>query len=269
MINKRLVIGIIIVVVGFVLFLYLSKLLGMCIILAFVVVNSLPSIYTILGNGARRKGQIEKAIKFYKKASNNIFASCRLKIGYAYFMVKNGYVDEAEEVLNKILNQKTSRDNEIRIASTYGLVLWKKGKIDDAVKMASEIKEKYRNSSIYETLGYFLILKGDYSKGLEINKEAYEFNNSDIGIMDNLALNYYLIGDYDKAYELYEKVVAMNPQFVTTYYYYALLLVKYKKYEEALQYLDTALHCEFSFITIVSKAEIERKISEVKELMGA
>lgn len=266
MLNNKFLTNVIAIIIGLLIFVFVNKLLGIVIMGAFIVIAGIPMVFMFKGNTAYKLGQKEKAIKYYKTAANNPFASIKVKIAYSYVSIKSGYVDEALEALEKYKDAKMNVQDEIRYKSTYGIVLWKKGRIDEAVEMLFKLYERYKTTAIYQNLGYFLILKGDYDRAISFNEEAYEYSDSDTGILDNLALSYYMKGEHEKAAEIYEKIMKMNPDFITAYYYYALLLIEEKDYENALDNLKKATKCQFSFISLISKEEIEEKIKEVEKL---
>lgn len=266
MAKKKLLINILIFAVGVISFTYINRLLGILIIALLAILSGLPVALMVFGNNAYKREEYDKALKFYKKAANSLFSSAKIKIGYGYFLIKNGYVDESEALLEKMFHKQLSKDDEMRLKSTYGIVLWKKGKIDEAVEMLTKFSENYKSISVYENLGYFLILQGNYEKALEFNKEAIEYDDSDVGILDNLALNYYFLGDHKKALKTYEKFIDRYPDLVTSYYFYSLLLIENKEYDKALEFLNMALHCKFSFISLIQKEEVESKISEIENL---
>jgi tetratricopeptide (TPR) repeat protein len=142
--------------------------------------------------------------------------------------------------------------------------MWRNGKLDKAIEMLSNVHKSYKTIITYQNLGYFLILKGDYDKALEFNLDAYDYDASNPGILDNLAQNYYLKGNYDKAFELYEVLMSKKPAFPSAYYNFALTLLKKDKIEEALENLKKAINCKFTFLSEISKSEVESKIKEVE-----
>ena len=64
-----------------------------------------------------------------------------------------------------------------------------------------------------------------------------------------------------------KKISSKNPTFPSYYYYYALLLLKENSNEEALKIMKRALNCNFSFLTLITKEEIENKIDEIENSM--
>lgn len=266
MLNSKFLINVIYILIGVFAFVFLNKLLGIAIILGTIVTLAVPWIFMVRGNSANYSGKVDKAMKYYRRAADSPFSSTKVKITYGYMAVKNGHIDEAEKGLEKLKDISMNVQDEIKYKFTYGIVLWKKGKIDEAIEMLFKVYEKYKTTSVYENLGYFLILQGDYDKAVSFNEEGYEYNTSAAGILDNLALSYYMKGDHKKANEIYQKLMEMKPDFVTAYYYYALLLIEQKDYEKALVNLKRATKCKFSFISFIQKEEIEEKIKEVEEL---
>ena len=101
-------------------------------------------------------------------------------------------------------------------------------------------------------------------KALKFNQEAYEYNDSNSIIMDNLGQAYYLNGDYSKAAEIYEKLMAANPTFPEAYYNYGLVLLAMGKKEEALEMMKKALNYDFTYLSTVTKENVEEKIREVQ-----
>ena len=68
--------------------------------------------------------------------------------------------------------------------------------------MLEEIIKTYETTTVYGSLGYLLILKGNLENALQFNLKAYEYNPSDKIIQDNLGQNYYLLGQYEKAKDI-------------------------------------------------------------------
>jgi len=102
-----------------------------------------------------------------------------VKILYGYLLLKTGKLEEAEKVFEELLNSNIDNAGLLQAKSNYALVLWKKGQLKDGIKMLEDVFSNYKNTTIYGSLGYLLILDGDMNKALNFNKEAYEYNSSD------------------------------------------------------------------------------------------
>lgn len=257
-----------IILIGLVFFIYMFKLLAVFLIVLFLIIYNLSFILLLIGDIYYNKDDNNKAGKYYKNAYNLWNSSLKVKMSYANFLLRQANVKEAEKVLKEIVSKKLMKVDEIKAKALYSIILWKTNRLDEAIEMLTLLHEENKNSLIYQNLGYFLILKGDYSKSLEYNIEAYEYNNTDIGIIDNLALNYYFIGNISKSIELYETIIPMNPRFASAYYNYTIALLSENRVREALESLNKALNCKFSFISIIKKEEIEAKITQITAMKG-
>ena len=95
----------------------------------------------------------------------------------------------------------------------------KLGEADTAVEMLEEVYAKYRNSRLYETMGYILLEKGDLNKALEFNLEALDYDDENPIILDNLGQTYYRLGQKEKAKEYFEKAEELRDNQVDILYH--------------------------------------------------
>lgn len=234
----------------------------------YIFYANLPSVYTVIGQIKYNKGTMEEAIKWFGKAYETGRARPQLGISYGYLMLKNAQVDESEKVFNEILKTKLSEDDKMLVKSNIALVLWKKGKLDEAVELLETVYKDFKTTNLYGSLGYLLILKGDLDRALQFNLEAYEYNNSNSIILDNLGETYYHRCEYDKAEEIYEKLMENKPSFPEAYYHYALVLTKKENYQKALEMIRKALTFTTTFLSSVSREEIEKKAEEIEKYVN-
>ena len=164
--------------------------------------------------------------------------------------------------MQQILKSNPKAEDITYTKSILALVLWKKGELDAATDMLTEVMQTYKTTSVYGSLGYLLILKGDLDKALQFNLEAYDYNASDKVIQDNLGQNYYLLGMYDKSREIYEALMEKSPTFPEAWFNYGLLLEKLGEPERALESMKKALEYKFSYLCCISREDIEAKIQE-------
>lgn len=220
-------------------------------------------IYSILGSRKYSLGLTDEALKWFKRAHDTKRAGVRISVSYAYILLKNAEPVKSEEILQQILNSNPNSQDVPYIRSILALVLWKKGELDPAIDMLQEVIQVYKTTSVYGSLGYLLILKGDAEEALQFNLEAYDYNSSDKIIQDNLGQCYYLLGQYDKAREIFEALLDKAPAFPEPYYNYGLVLLELGEPEKALENMKTALSRKFSYLSSVTAKEIEAKIKEL------
>jgi tetratricopeptide (TPR) repeat protein len=232
--------------------------------IAYLVYKNIPILLFIKANKKNSAGKVDEAMKLYAKAYN--FKHCKpsIKIMYTYVLIRNGEIDKAEKILDEVSKIKLTPKDEINIALNLSLIMWKKDDLQKAIELLEQLIGKgYKNSTIYQNLGYYLILNGEYTKALDVNKEACEYNDSDSALLDNLGINYYFLEDYEKAAEIYSKILPKNPSFASAYYYYAKTLKAQGNLEEALVMLNKGLSCNFSYISAINKDCIENEIKSI------
>ncbi|MGI6669947.1 MAG: tetratricopeptide repeat protein [Acetivibrionales bacterium] len=223
-------------------------------------------IFSMIGSRNYMLGKTAEALKWFKKAheTKRTGAGTRISVSYAYILLKNGDLSASDDILQQVMNSSPAVEDVPYIKSILALVLWKKGELDNAVEMLEEVIKTYKTTSVYGSLGYLLILKGDLEKALKFNLEAYDYNSSDKIIQDNLAQNYYLLGMYDKAEEIYKPLLESGPSFPEPYYNYGLLLEKVGKAAQALEYMKKAMNYKFTYLSSITREEVESKIREIE-----
>ena len=231
--------------------------------IALVIYLSRVMLFTIIGGRNYAQGKTEPALKWFKRAYENKKAGIKPAISYAYILLKNAELEKSEEILKKLLKDYPNDQAVPSVKSNLALVLWKKGELDAATGMLEEVIESYKTTSVYGSLGYLLLLSGNLEKALQFNLEAREFNSADKIILDNLGQNYYLLGMYDKSAEIYEPLVKKSPTFPEPYYNYGLLLEKQGEPEKALEMMKTALGSKFSYLSSITKDDVEAKVKEI------
>ncbi len=242
---------------------FINKWLGILvsiIYLAVIAFMSRPVIYSMKGSKAYSLGNTDEAVKWFGKAYATKKAGVRNSVSYAYILLRKGELAKADEIMQQIFKENKKSPEFPYIKSILALVLWKKGELDASIEILEEVIKVYKTTSVYGSLGYLMILKGDLEKALQFNLEAYDYNSSDKIIQDNLGQNYYLLGDYEKANEIYKPLIDKAPGFPEPYYGYSLLLLATGQKDEALEYMKKALGYKFSFLSTISREEIEEKI---------
>lgn len=235
------------------------------LLLAYVAYRNRAGIYSWFGNMNYYKGCIDEAKAWYSKAYNCKSANPRTMVSYGYLELKMGNIDRAEEVFKSVINSNINEDDKMFARSNMALAMWKRGDLDGAIKELEEIIETYKTSVVYGTLGYLLIEKGDLEKAMAFNLEAYEYNNDNTVILDNIGNCYYLLGQYDKAKEIHEKLIAKNPAFPEAWYNYGRILRKTDGPEKALDAVKKALDYKLTFLSTITKEDIEKEIESIEE----
>lgn len=235
------------------------------IILYFVFKKALTIYATVLFNGGKK----EKALKILEFAYKFLKLSPYNKALYSYFLLKQGELLKASEILNLLLLDKQLKLSDKYFAkSLVAIIKWKQGDINDAVEIMDEILKKFKTTLYYANAGFFYILKGDLLKALELNLKAYEFNSSNGMIQDNLAENYLLLEKYDDAKKIFDELMEKNPKFPEAYFHFGNYYEKINELENAITYYKKALEFDYSFLSPITKNDVLNRLNELEKSYG-
>jgi tetratricopeptide (TPR) repeat protein len=258
-----LLVPVAIIILGF----WLNPLLGILailLVLAFAFYTSRVDLYAMRGNIRYAKGDMDGAVKWLRRAYEMKDNKPQHQIAYGYLLLKTGDIQGAEEVFSNVNENHLNRESKLKLQLNKAFVLWKKGMKEEAIERTAGLHEEYKNSMLYGTLGYFYILTGNLEQALSFNLEAYEYSGTDKVILDNLGQTYYMLGEYDKALEIYEKLLPLDPKFPEAHYNYGLVLEHKGEHQAALDSMHNALKYKDSLISSITKENIHDKIDELR-----
>lgn len=235
-------------------------------ILIFAAYTSRASLYALRGSREFAKGETPQALEWYKKAYNSKPCPDKHRIGYGYLLMRTGDAKQAEQVFGPLLKATKSRDTLVQAQCNLATAYWLQGKQDEAVALLTDVLKEYKNTLVYGNLGYFKILHGDPEEAMTFNLEAYAYNGDDLTIMDNVALNYYELGQWTLAEKTYQKLMLKSPKFAEPYYYYAQTLKQLGKTDEAIEQINLAATKTLSFVTPLTKEQIEQDALRLRAL---
>ncbi|WP_055667313.1 tetratricopeptide repeat protein [Desnuesiella massiliensis] len=220
-------------------------------------------VYSIKGNKLYSQRNTEEALKWFKKAAE--VRTCRPRVisGYGYLLLREGRVEEASKVIGKVLKMNLDPMEKSNTKMTLALIHWKNNDLQGAIDILEEIYNTYKSVTLYESLGYLLILTGDYDKALKFNLEAQDYDSSNNIILDNLGETYYFLGEKDKAFNIYKDLVEKPITFAEPFYFYGLILSERDRKEEAKEMFEKALSCRESFLSNLNKDKISQELDKL------
>lgn len=236
-------------------------------ILAALYIAKRASVLSLIATVKFQKNK-QKAFALYEKAYKTGKMKPQTALYYSYLLLRDGRLDESNKKFDEILskNKKNLTESDINNALlNKALVKWKSGDLKGALKDAQSLYDSgYKTTAIYGVLGYWYALDGQYEKALEINKEAYDYNSDDLIIADNLAQNYFLVGEIEKSHDMYVDILNKDPQFIEPYYNFALVLESLGEFDDAVSELENALSMKEKFLSTVTHDMVKKKIDEIK-----
>jgi len=219
-------------------------------------------IYAIKANSAYQKGNIQETLNWLEKAYKTGSAKLSLITTYGYVLLKYGKLEEAIKIFDEQLSSsKLTKIERYKIKSNSALVLWKKGQLDEAISLYEEMLPHYKNTNVYGSLGYMYNLKEDLEKALKFNLEAYDYNNTGGVILDNLGQTYFLMGDLENAADIFKQLMDLNPKFPEAFYDYALVYEKMGDKEKCIEKLRNALLYKPNYLSAITTEDIENKLA--------
>lgn len=244
-----------------------TMLLGF-LLFAFILRGDLLAIYAFHMYGKDHG----KGFLWYERAMKTGKLRPQQTLVYAYLLIRDGVLDKSERIINKVLFMDKGKLSDEYVNASHlnlSIIKWKRGQLTEAIADLEEVYNTgFRTTVMYGTLGTYYLLNGQWAKALEFNKEALEFNDTDHAIRDNLAQNYYLIGDIKSADEIYDALIDEVPQFIEPYYNYGKVLENMGEYEAAMANYEKALTMPEKFLSTVTHAQVEAAISALKEKLN-
>lgn len=244
---------------------YANILIGLYLI--YTVTKNLQTIKANRGIKAYNAGDTEKAIEILDKVANSSRSKPHIKSSYGYILLREGQIEKSEKYLEEVYKTK-NLDDRTRFNNilNYSILKWKQGNPEEGMELLESIKDKFINSTFYEIYGYLAISTGNYEKSLKINKEAYDYNETDDIITDNLAQSYYFLGEYDKAANLYKNIID-EVKFPEAFHYYGLIKWKQGEYKEAYNLLLQSASLKSSFLSNITKEELDNTFKKFEKFL--
>lgn len=241
--------------------LFLGILL-LLVIAAVMIYMRWTGICIMLAMRNHSKGDMQKAFEWFEKGYKHGMTN-QQKVNYAYYLMRDGQLEKSEQVYTRLLGFRLPQDDRNYAKSNYAILLWKMGNIDGAIEELEEIFPYYRTTNVYGTLGYMYILKGDMKKAKEFNDEAYEYNNENTVILDNVTQVYEKLGLLEQAEKYADELMAQKPTFKEGLYDIAKVKLKCKKYDEARKALEAAYEIKPTFMTTVTEEQLDELKAQI------
>lgn len=238
--------------------------------LAVVAVILRADLFMLIGTFNYQKDRA-KGLKWMEKSMKTGKMRAKSQLLYAYLLVRNGYIDDAESIINKTtyLGKDILKESDFKTADfNMALITWKRGNLNDAIMQMEELySEGYLNSNLYGSLGYFYIANNEIDKAIEFSKEGAEYNPDDLITLDNLGQAYIAAGNLDEADEIYDKIFDNNPEFIEPFYNYATLLEKRGELTDAKECYEKALEYDEKYLSTVTHDMVKQAIERLDEIL--
>lgn len=260
------------IIISFIIFTAFTKhvllgILAIIIYLAYLIYKKRNNIFASLANSAHLKGDTELSLKWLDRAYQVDPKHHQIVITYGYNLLKYGHFDHAEKVLEQLITPNSTPSHRSSINMNLALVRWKQNRLEEAISMLEVINERMKTSVLYGSLGYLYIEQGNLERALTYNLEAYDYNETNTVILDNLGLNYIQLNEWNKAEDIYNKLIPLKPKFPEAYYHQGLVHDNKGEFSQAYDCYVEALRQPFTYISTEPKELIESKKAELQETL--
>ena len=228
------------------------------------------------GKTEEARAKLDEALKYYAEAYEAGLDRVGMLMSYGVLLMRRGEYEKAKEVYLRVhYKPGLSKEDRFDLRNNYAICLWRLGKLDEAIATIKRAAADNKTTLVYTTLGLFLILKadqtGDFSEAVAFNNEAYDYDDEDPAILDNIGFLHMTMeehargeGDAEKvkaerklAYDFFTRAHKLKPRQITTLYYLAKMLEEDGQKERAKEFIDAALAGTFSSICPVSREDAE------------
>ncbi len=214
------------------------------------------------------KGNVEKAKKLYEKAYKTGDMTPACKLAYSAFCLRENLFEKGKRILTEIINSKrSSEENKMNAKHNLAVLVWKEGNLEESIEILEEVHSKMFATNTYGTLGVLYLDRakrdGDFERELPFMLEAYDYNDSDKTIADNLGELYLLMGEYEKAKEVYSVLLKTTQLTPMPYYNYGLVLKRMGDIDGARENFEKALDCRFTSVITITREDVEKELKKL------
>ncbi len=248
----------------------IASLVLALLLIACIIWNKRVMITTYLASQAYFvKGDREKAYNRYQSAYKSGYMTPDGKISFAAFCLYTGKYEKCRRLLTSVVNSSIASAECRTNAKHYLAILtWKEGDLDEAIAQMEVVHKESTSTGTYGTLGAFYVEKakrdGCFHTYLDFMLEAYDYNDIDKTICDNLGELYLYLGEYIKAEEMYIKLFKTAQTSPVPYFHYGQVLKNLGKTEEAKANFEKALTCNFARALTVSRDMIKDELENLQ-----
>jgi tetratricopeptide (TPR) repeat protein len=211
-----------------------------------------------------------EALQVYQKALEAGDENPKHLMAYGVLLLRTREYEKARAMMLKVekmpgLNQEMKK--QLRL--NYAVCIWKLGQLDRAIEMMKQASAHGMNAMLYGSLGYMLIEKaretGDFAEAIDFNQKAYEYDDEDAVILDNLGQMNLAMGKREEAFDFFKRAHERKPTQVDTLYYLAKLYAEDGEKAAAVKMLERALSQTYSALCTTTREQAQTLLDEIQK----
>lgn len=226
------------------------------------------------GKYAEAEIKLAEALKQYEAAYQAGYRQSVALQGYALLLMRSGDFSRAREIMLEVSKDKSMKpEDRFTLRVDYSICQWKMGNLDKAIETIQTAAQGKRNGVVYTTLGMYLVDKarqtGDFEEAIRLNEEAYEYDDEDAGVLDNMGQMYLAMSEWSakredavlaaeqraKALEYLKKAYEVKPGQISSSYFLARMLHEDGDDAQARKVLASVIDLPFSAMLQISREQ--------------
>lgn len=221
-----------------------------------------PDLIFLQGWMAEKKGDLSKAIKFYKKSLDKNPSSKRL-ITLAVASWNN---NDKEGALGLLRNWINKRPNDLEAGLELSRLYSKHGDEEASIKILRKLKDNSPDNVVVLNDLAWKLRKSDYEEAMEFAEKAYRLAPKSTPVIDTFAMVLLERGDVNRAQSLLEKGVRIAPESAILQFHLAQVLSEKGEKESAINKLERLLLQRDQFPQRQEAVQLHKKWLKEKEL---
>lgn len=210
-----------------------------------------------------------EALEIYRQAVEAGDENPNHLMAYGVLLLRTREYEKARAMMLKVekmpgLNQEMKK--QLRL--NYAVCIWKLGQLDRAIELMRQVCSSGMNATIYGSLGYMLIEKarqtGDFTEAVEFNQQAYEYDDEDAVVLDNLGQLNLAMGKREEAFDFFKRAHERKPTQVDTLYYLAKLYHEDGETATAVKMLERALSQTYSALCTTTREQAQQLLDLIQ-----
>ena len=195
-----------------------------------------------LGLVLAERGELEEAIKEFRRAVEIDPAFVEAQSNLGYFLARQGSSQEAIVHLHRALEVEPGFVNA---HNTLGNILADRGALDEAVEhFRKALQTNPQSAMTHYNLGRALAKRGDAKGAIAQYRQALEIDPSDVDVHNNLGLLLLSLDNVDQAVEQFGEALRINPNYAKAYFNLGKALAQENRLDSAVQNFQQAIRLQ-------------------------
>lgn len=225
-------------------------------------------IITLRANKLLANKEFESGYKLLRKAYLTDTIPFIVVNGYIFLSLKHGYLDNAWEAINRILNGNASFKIKPRhrkeTLNNKALYYWATDELEKALEIMNELySEGFANSNFYGSYGCLLTEVGEFEKAEKVINESLEFDPGDKVSLDNRVSLYIKLEKWEDAKKVWEELEDLFPRFPDAWFHGAQVEYHLGNKDRAKELLEEAKERPIFNLSTISNSDIDELESKL------